>query len=51
MRYVQSEMDAAGYRTTLLSHDAYISLPGAASVVIDGVAVRAITRNGFWRIF
>lgn len=45
MRYVQGEMDAAGYRTTLLSHDAYISLPGAASVLVDGVAVAAITHS------
>ncbi len=45
MRYVQAQMDAAGYRTTLLSHDAYISLPGAARVEADGRALTAITHS------
>jgi len=31
-RYLQAQMDSYGYRTQLLSHDAYISLPGAAKV-------------------
>ena len=35
-RYLQAQMDAYGYRTTLLSHDAFISLPRAAKVEIDG---------------
>ncbi len=45
MRYVQRQMDEAGFRTTLLSHDAYISLPGPASVTIDGAALTAITHS------
>ena len=42
---VQAALDAAGFRTALLMHDAYISLPGAASVVVDGTAVTAITHS------
>ncbi len=45
LRYVQTMLDAIGYRTTLLSHPAYISLPGAARVVADGVALEAITHS------
>lgn len=29
-RYLQAELDGSGYRTELVLHDAYISLPGAA---------------------
>lgn len=29
-RYLQAELDGLGYRTDLILHDAYISLPGAA---------------------
>ena len=42
---VQAALDAAGFRTVLLKHDAYISLPGAASVVVDGVPIVAITHS------
>ncbi|MFE3838527.1 M28 family peptidase [Pseudogemmobacter sonorensis] len=31
-RYLQSQLDAAGFHTRLILHDAYISLPGAASL-------------------
>ena len=44
-RYLQAEMDAYGYRTRLLSHDAFISLPGKAGVEIDGKALRCITHS------
>lgn len=44
-RYLQARMDAYGYRTTLLSHDAFISLPGAARVEIDGESLRCITHS------
>ena len=30
LHYVQARLDDFGYRTELLLHDAYISLPGAA---------------------
>ncbi len=44
-RYLQAEMDGFGYRTQLLSHDAFISLPGAATVEIDGWNLRCITHS------
>ena len=31
-RYLKSCLETYGYRTTLLSHDAYISLPGTSRV-------------------
>lgn len=45
MKAVQAKLDGFGYRTTLLSHDAYISLPGAARVVVDGSDFTAITHS------
>jgi hypothetical protein len=42
---LQGVLDGFGYRTRLISHDAYISLPGTASVVVDGVALAAITHS------
>ena len=45
MRTIQLKLDGFGYRTNLLSHDAYISLPGKASVTINGAAVEAITHS------
>ena len=45
MQAIQAKMDGYGYRTTLLSHDAYISLPGPARVSIDGIEPRAITHS------
>src|SRR5579875_2966238 len=44
-RYLQAQLDGFGYRTTLLSHDALISLPGAARVEADGATLRAITHS------
>ena len=43
--YIQAQLDKYGFKTTLLSHDAYISLPGPASVTVDGVNVTAITHS------
>ena len=45
MRTIQAKLDGFGYRTALLSHDAYISLPGPARVEVDGRAVQAITHS------
>ena len=45
MKDIQARLDGYGYRTALLSHDAYISLPGAARVVVDGAALVAITHS------
>ncbi len=44
-RYLQAEMDGFGYRTELLTHDAFISLPGVATVEIDGENLRCITHS------
>lgn len=43
--YLQAQMDSYGYRTQLLSHDAFISLPGAAKVEIEGASLRCITHS------
>jgi hypothetical protein len=43
LRYFQARMDEYGYRTELLLHDAYISLPGAARVDVDNQALASIT--------
>jgi hypothetical protein len=45
LRTVQSELDHFGYRTELVMHDAYISLPGRARVEIDGATPRRITHS------
>ncbi len=45
LEWVQATLDAMGFRTALLSHDAYISLPGAARVEVDGRPVPAITHS------
>lgn len=44
-RYLQGCLQDYGYRTRLLSHDAYISLPGPARVQVDGTALRCITHS------
>ena len=45
LREVEAKLAAAGFRTTVLMHDAYISLPGPASVVADGATLTAITHS------
>ena len=45
LRYIQDQLDHIGYRTSLLSHPAYISLPGPARVEVDGTALTAITHS------
>jgi hypothetical protein len=45
LRYVQAQMRAYGFRTDLISHPAYISLPGLASVGFQGRRLRAITHS------
>lgn len=44
-RYLESCMAAYGYRTQLLAHDAYISLPSACLISADGVALNSITHS------
>lgn len=45
LKYVRATLDRYGYRTSLVLHDAYISLPGAARVEADGTALTAITHS------
>lgn len=45
LRYVRSRLDEYGYRTTLLMHDAYISLPGRAQVETGGRKLDCITHS------
>ncbi|HWK47771.1 MAG TPA: hypothetical protein VNT30_23815 [Stellaceae bacterium] len=42
---MQALLDGCGFRTELLSHSAYISLPGAARVAVDGTSLVTITRQ------
>jgi hypothetical protein len=42
---VRAKMEEYGYRTRLLMHDAYISLPGKASVEAGGKSITAITHS------
>ena len=44
-RYIQSRLDAAGFRTEMLSHDAYISLPGAATLTVGNERLACITHS------
>jgi hypothetical protein len=43
--HIRARLDAAGYQTTLLQHDAYISLPGAASLSVGNEQVTCITHS------
>src|SRR4051812_40969831 len=45
LAYVQAQLGALGFRTEVLPHLAYISLPGPASVVVGNQAMRAITHS------
>ena len=43
LAFLRGVLDGGGYRTTVLEHDAFISLPGPARVTVDGAELRAIT--------
>lgn len=45
VRYLKVVLDADGYRTELISHEAYISLPGPAKVEAAGRTLVAITHS------
>ena len=45
LREVEAALVMAGFRTEMLMHDAYISLPGKASVVVAGLPLQAITHS------
>src|ERR1700688_3511488 len=44
-RYLQRCLDGYGYQTALLSHDAYISLPGAARLEWTAGTERGVARS------
>jgi hypothetical protein len=44
-RYLQATLDSYGYRTDLILHDAYISLPGKARIEIDAETPDCITHS------
>src|SRR5437016_3769580 len=44
-RYLQACLDGYGLRTELLSHDAYISLPGKARLEIGNLTPDCITHS------
>lgn len=43
--WIKEQLDELGLRTELIQHDAYISIPGPARLVVDGRTVRAITHS------
>src|ERR1700704_1429372 len=45
LRYIRAQIDALGFRTRLLSHEAYISLPGRSLVQVDNTPLRSITHS------
>lgn len=44
-RYLEKCMKGYGFRTELIEHDAYISLPGASRVEADGKTLASITHS------
>ena len=44
-RYLQATLDRYGYKTDLIFHDAYISLPGRARIEVDGEVPDCITHS------
>ena len=44
-RYLQGTLDGYGWRTDLIRHDAYISLPGAARIEVGGATPDCITHS------
>jgi len=43
--YLQRRMEACGFRTRLIQHDAYISLPGGARLDVGNAQVPCITHS------
>ncbi|MEO3470568.1 M28 family peptidase [Roseomonas sp. CAU 1739] len=43
--FIEKRMKEYGFRTDIILHDAFISLPGKASVLVDGAPVTAITQS------
>ncbi len=45
LRYIRGQLDTIGFRTRMLSHDAYISLPGTSRVRADNRVLPSITHS------
>jgi hypothetical protein len=45
LEYFEKTLKAYGYRTELILHDAYISLPGKSKIEVDGETVTSITHS------
>jgi Peptidase family M28 len=45
LHYVRGQLDAIGFRTRMLLHDAYISLPGKSRVQVDNQVLTSITHS------
>src|SRR5215472_747294 len=45
LKYFRAKLDEYGYRTNIVMHDAYISLPGKARVDVDNQALSSITHS------
>jgi aminopeptidase YwaD len=45
LSFVRSRYEAAGFSTSIIRHDAYISLPGPARIEHDGRTLKAITHS------
>lgn len=43
--YLQRRMAEYGFRTRLLRHQAFISLPGTAKLIVDGISIPCITHS------
>jgi len=43
--WIREQLDELGLQTELIEHDAYISIPGPARLVVDGRTVPAITHS------
>lgn len=43
--WIKEQLDELGLRTKLIQHDAYISIPGPARLVVDGRTLPAITHS------
>lgn len=43
--WIKRQLDELGLRTELVEHDAYVSIPGLARLVVDGRMVPAITHS------
>jgi hypothetical protein len=45
LRFIERRMQDYDFRTQILMHDAYVSLPGKATVTVDGRALTCITQS------